>query len=90
MIGSRRLNFYFGFFFIAAFLIVLFYTKYVSLASVSGITAVFFYILFTAIVEVALIVFIICVIIIVKHKSNFNRIGNGNEPKIGELKHKNG
>ena len=31
----------------------------------------------------------ICVIIISKHKANYNRIGNGSEPKIGEIRNNN-
>lgn len=73
-------------FFIITFLIIIFYTRYVSLASVSGIIAVFFYITFTEIVEISIIVFFICIIIISKHRANFIRIGSGNEPKIRELK----
>ncbi len=76
-------------FFIIAFLLVIIYTKYVSLASVSGVTAVFFYISFSEMVEISIIAFAICVIIISKHKSNFIRIGNGSEPKIGELRNNN-
>ena len=76
-------------FFIIAFMIVIFYTKYVSLASVAGVTAVFFYITFTEIVEVSIVVFVICIIIIAKHRLNFKRIIDGNEPEIGNLRKKN-
>jgi glycerol-3-phosphate acyltransferase PlsY len=71
--------------FIIVFLIVLFYTRFVSLASVAGVTTVFFYITFTEIVEISIIVFLISIIILGKHRLNFIRIMNDNEPKIRRL-----
>ncbi len=76
-------------FFIIAFLVTIFFTKYVSLASIAGVTTVFFYIMFTEMVEISIITFIICLMIIIKHRLNFIRIIKGNEPEIGSLREKN-
>lgn len=72
-------------FFILVFLITIYYTRYVSLASVFSVITVFFYILFTHTVYISIVVFVISCIVIFKHRYNFIRIGEGKEPKIMEL-----
>lgn len=64
------------------FLVVFAITKYVSAGSVTGVTAVFFYTLFTDIVEVSAIVFMVCVLILIRHGSNIKRMMAGTENKF--------
>lgn len=68
--------------FACAFFLTLFLTKYVSAGSITGVTAVFFFTLFTHIVEVSTIVLVVVLLIIVKHGPNIQRMTAGTENKF--------
>ncbi len=68
--------------FASVFLLTLFFTKYVSAGSIAGVTALFFFTLFTHIVEVSTIVLVVVLLIIVKHRSNIQRLTAGTENKF--------
>jgi glycerol-3-phosphate acyltransferase PlsY len=61
------------------FLSALFFTRYVSVGSIAGVTAVFFITLFTQVAEVAMIVFALTVLVISRHRTNLERIADGTE-----------
>jgi len=64
------------------FLIVLYFTRYVSLGSVSGLTALFFVTLFTHIAEVSSVVLAMTILIVFKHRGNIQRVLAGTENKF--------
>jgi glycerol-3-phosphate acyltransferase PlsY len=68
--------------FLVFFLSAFAFTKYVSAGSTAGVAAVFFYTLFTDIVEVSMLVFILVILIIIKHGSNIKRMIAGTENKL--------
>jgi len=68
--------------FIAAFLTTSFLTRFVSAGSQLGVISVFFFTLFTQIVEVSMIVLLMVIFIIVKHRSNLKRIFSNTENKV--------
>ena len=68
--------------FAAAFWLTLFYTRYVSAGSIAGVTAAFFYVLFTQIAEVSTIMLILAILVIVKHRANIQRLTTGTENKF--------
>lgn len=70
------------------FLLVLFVSRYVSLASVITPIAGFTYTLTTEDVTLKLILFLMMVFIIFRHHSNLTRIKNKTEPKVS-FKNKN-
>ena len=63
--------------FLLFFLAALVITRYVSAGSMIGVIAVFFYFLFTQIVEVAMVVFLVTVVILARHRPNLQRIFTG-------------
>jgi glycerol-3-phosphate acyltransferase PlsY len=71
-----------GLTFIAFFLAALLITRYVSAGSLAGVAAVFFHLLFTQIVEVAMVVLPLVVVITARHSSNLKRIFSGKENKL--------
>ena len=68
--------------FLCAFLLMAWITKYVSAGSLAGVVAVFFFTLFTQLVEVSMILLAVTVLIIVRHRSNLKKIFSGTENKI--------
>ncbi|MCK4761316.1 MAG: glycerol-3-phosphate 1-O-acyltransferase PlsY [Candidatus Aminicenantes bacterium] len=64
------------------FLVAGYFTKHVSAGSITGVGAIFFYTLFTQIVEVAGIVFLLTVIILFKHAGNIKKMMAGTENKF--------
>ncbi|MCP5107974.1 MAG: glycerol-3-phosphate 1-O-acyltransferase PlsY [bacterium] len=68
--------------FACLFLPTLYFTRYVSAASIAGVTAIFFITLFTHIAEVSTIVLVMTTLIIVKHRANIQRIMAGTENKF--------
>ncbi|MCK5058328.1 MAG: glycerol-3-phosphate 1-O-acyltransferase PlsY, partial [Candidatus Aminicenantes bacterium] len=68
--------------FFVSFFVLLALTHYVSAASITGVTAAFFYTLFTDIAEVSLIVFMVVILILIKHGANINRLMAGTEDKL--------
>lgn len=67
---------------IAVFLVTIISTKYVSAGSIMGVICVFFYIVFTNIVEVAMIFLVITILIIIRHQENIKRIIKGKENRL--------
>jgi len=65
--------------FILFFGISMLYSKTVSISSLSGISGSFFAVLFTNIPEVSIIVLLIIILIVLKHKENITRIISGKE-----------
>ncbi len=65
--------------FAAVFLLTLYMTRYVSLASLLAASALFFYILFTQVAESAMVVFLMLLLIVFRHRANIRRIVAGNE-----------
>lgn len=68
--------------FLVAFAAVFALTKVVSAASLTGVLALFFYTLFTGIVEISLIVFIVVILILIRHGSNIKRMIAGKENRL--------
>jgi glycerol-3-phosphate acyltransferase PlsY len=68
--------------FLVVFLFTLKLTRYVSLASMLGTAALFFCILFTQVVEAAVVVLAMLLLIIFRHRSNIQRLVAGNENKF--------
>jgi glycerol-3-phosphate acyltransferase PlsY len=66
----------------AVFLFTYSLTRYISASSIAGVTAVFFVTLFTGVMEVSMIVFMIALFIIIKHQGNIKRIIDGTEPQL--------
>ncbi len=66
----------------AAFLIAFYFTKYVSAGSIAGVSAAFFSILFTQVVDISIIVLAIVILTIVKHRTNIKRIIDGTENQL--------
>ncbi len=68
--------------FLAVFLLVLKLTRYVSLASLLGTVALFFCILFTQVAEAAMVVFVMLLLIVFRHRANIQRLLAGTENKF--------
>ncbi len=70
------------------FLFTYFLTRYISASSIAGVAAVFLVILFTNVMEVSMIVFMVALLIIIKHRGNIKRIFDGTESQL--IRKKNG
>jgi glycerol-3-phosphate acyltransferase PlsY len=68
--------------FLAVFVAVVFLTCYISLGSLLGVIALFFCILFTQVVEAAVVVLAMLLLIIFRHCANIKRLLAGNENKF--------
>lgn len=68
--------------FLAVFFLTLKLTRFVSLASLLGTTALFFCILFTQVVETAVVVFAMLLLIVFRHRANIQRLLAGNENRF--------
>lgn len=68
--------------FAGAFCLTLLYTRYVSAGSIAGVTAAFFYVLFTQIAEVSIIMLILAILVIIKHRANIQRLSAGTENRF--------
>jgi glycerol-3-phosphate acyltransferase PlsY len=68
--------------FLAVFFLSLRLTRYVSLGSLLGTTALFFCILFTQVAEASLVVFLMLSLIVFRHRANIMRLLAGNENKF--------
>lgn len=68
--------------FVGGFLTTYYFTRYVSASSIVGVSAVFIVYLFTSVAEVAMVIFLMILLIIVKHQGNIKRIIDGTEPKL--------
>jgi glycerol-3-phosphate acyltransferase PlsY len=65
--------------FLAVFFLTLRLTRYVSLSSLLGTAALFFCILFTQVVEAAMVAFGMLLLIVFRHRANIGRLLAGNE-----------
>jgi len=68
--------------FLAVFVTVIIASRFVSLGSISGAVAVFFAVLFTNLAEVAVLVLLVVILIILRHRSNIQRLIAGNENRL--------
>jgi len=64
------------------FLSVSLLTRFVSLGSLAAVMVVFFYILFFQVVEMAMLYFLIAVLVVVRHRTNLNRLVAGTENRL--------
>jgi glycerol-3-phosphate acyltransferase PlsY len=74
------------FIFVCAFLLTVLFTRYVSAGSLMGVASAFFFILFTQVMEISMIIFGIMVIIMFSHRSNLKKIFSGTENKLNLTK----
>ncbi len=74
--------------FLLVFFLTLRLSRYVSLGSLLGASALFFCILFTQVVEASIVVFLMLLLIVFRHRANIQRLLAGNENKFSF--HKNG
>jgi glycerol-3-phosphate acyltransferase PlsY len=68
--------------FLLVFFLTLRLSRYVSLGSLLGTTALFFTILFTQVVEVAMVAFAMLLLVVFRHRANIGRLLAGNENKF--------
>ncbi len=68
--------------FLAAFFAALWLTRYVSLGSLLGTTALFFSILFTQVAEASMVAFVMLLLIVFRHRGNIGRLLDGSEHKF--------
>jgi len=68
--------------FLAAFFLSLWLTRYVSLGSLLGTTSLFFCVLFTQVVEAAMVAFVMLLVVVFRHRANIARLAAGNEHKF--------
>jgi glycerol-3-phosphate acyltransferase PlsY len=68
--------------FLIVFLITLRLSRFVSLASLLATTALFFCILFTQGAETAMVVFVMLLLIVFRHRANIQRLMTGSENKF--------
>jgi len=68
--------------FLAVFFLALWLTRYVSLGSLLGTTALFFCILFTQTVEAAMVALVMLLVVVFRHRANIARLAAGNEHKF--------
>ncbi|MCK4835733.1 MAG: glycerol-3-phosphate 1-O-acyltransferase PlsY [Candidatus Aminicenantes bacterium] len=69
--------------FFMVFILTVIATKYVSAGSMLGVISSFFFFLFSQIVEIAMIIFVVTVFIIIRHKTNLKKIFSNTENKLG-------
>jgi len=72
--------------FLGLFLAVVVLSRMVSLASLTAVTGVFFLLLFTQMVWISLVAFLLAVLICYRHRDNINRLLKGEEKRLGEKK----
>jgi glycerol-3-phosphate acyltransferase PlsY len=68
--------------FLAVFLAALALTRYVSLGSLLGAAALFFCILFTRVVEVSIVAFVMLLLVVFRHRGNIERLLAGSERRF--------
>lgn len=73
--------------FLAVFFAVLALTRYVSLGSLLGTTALFFCVLFTRTAEAAMVALAMLLLIAWRHRGNVRRLLDGSERKFAFRKH---
>ena len=74
--------------FLLVFFLTLWLSRYVSLGSLLGASALFFCILFTQVAEASIVVLFMLLLIVFRHRANIQRLLAGNENKFSF--HKNG
>jgi glycerol-3-phosphate acyltransferase PlsY len=68
--------------FLLVFFVTLWLSRYVSLGSLLGTTALFFAILFTQVAETALVALAMLLLVVFRHRANIGRLLAGNENKF--------
>ncbi len=72
-----------SFVFLVFFLLTVSVCRYVSAASVTGVSVAFLFVLVSQSVEVSMIILLSVLVIIVHHRQNIQRILNGKETRLG-------
>ena len=70
------------FVFLLVFLLTVALTRYISLGSILGVISVFFFTLFDKPIDVSMVVFIIILLIIFRHRNNMKRLFAGSENRF--------
>jgi glycerol-3-phosphate acyltransferase PlsY len=68
--------------FLLVFFVTLWLSRYVSLGSLLGTTALFFAILFTQVAETALVALAMLLLVVFRHRANIGRLLAGNENRF--------
>ncbi|HEX7503572.1 MAG TPA: glycerol-3-phosphate 1-O-acyltransferase PlsY [Acidobacteriota bacterium] len=68
--------------FLLVFFVTLWLSRYVSLGSLLGTTALFFAVLFTQVVETAMVTFALLLLVVFRHRANIGRLLAGNENRF--------
>lgn len=66
----------------AGFLATAIRTRYISAASIAGVTAAFVAVLFTQVPEISMILLVVVLLIVYKHRANIRRIASGSESRF--------
>lgn len=66
----------------AMFLATAIWTRYISAASIAGVAAAFIMALFTQVPEISMILMVVTLLIVYKHRTNINRIASGTESRF--------
>lgn len=74
------------FVFLILFFLVVYFQRYISAASITAVSGVFFLMLFTQTVWIAMVTFILVIFITLKHQENIKRLIKGEEKRIGQKK----
>lgn len=72
--------------FFVSFFIILVLTKNVTAGSLTGVSTLFFYTLFTQIAEISSIVFIVAILVVIKHGASIKKMMDGAEVKLNRSK----
>lgn len=73
--------------FLSVFFLTLWLSRTVSLGSLLGTTALFFCLLFTQVVEVAMVAFLMLLLVVFRHRANIGRLLAGSEDRFVFRKH---
>lgn len=73
--------------FLSVFFLTLWLSRTVSLGSLLGTTALFFCLLFTQVVEVAMVAFLMLILVVFRHRANIGRLLAGSEDRFVFRKH---
>jgi glycerol-3-phosphate acyltransferase PlsY len=72
--------------FLALFFAVVYFSRLISLASLTAVAGVFFLFLFTQHVWISLVTFLLGLLIVYRHRENIDRLLKGEEHRIGQKK----
>lgn len=72
--------------FLGLFFAVVYFTRLISLASLTAVAGVFFLFLFTQHVWISMAAFLLALLIVYRHRGNIHRLLKGEEHRIGQKK----